>query len=459
MNKNRTIARILCLILIVAMFPLVKVSAASYSDSYQTLVKYAKKGDSFKEDDPDIGRYKVYYNGTNMNNHYYEVNFVDFENPGADDYVRVCMLDTFSENSGRYTEMYLVASPDYYIEFDRVSESEKKDGTADSYGNYRSFAAGTVLRDATLDDGFNMSDCETAVSKTKVRKDFLKDIKMVVEYADKIIRENSNGSIKDIFSKVTPQSIHTAGRTWVEKEATCTQNGSKGIECKVCGAKYYESIKAGHKWELTEMITPATEVHGTGKYTCSRCGETKTEEVCISGAFKDMPAKDNWAHAGIDWAVYNKITNGTSATAFSPNSGCTRGQVVAFLWRAAGCPEPESDGNDFTDLKPGAFYEKAVAWAVEQGITNGTSKTTFGPDLTCTRGQIVTFLYRFKGQPDVGNTDTPFIDLKDGGFYLDAVAWAVENEITNGMSSDKFAPDSTCTRAQVVTFLYRAVQK
>ena len=159
----------------------------------------------------------------------------------------------------------------------------------------------------------------------------------------------------------------------------------------------------------------------------------------------------------VAWAVENEITKGVDESHFGPNQGCTRGQVVTFLWRAAGCPAPVvTTASTFTDIKPGAFYELAVAWAVEQGITNGMSPGKFAPDATCTRGQIVTFLWRFKGSPEPQNTDVPFTDLKPGGFYNKAVAWAVENKITNGMSPDKFAPDATCTRGQVVTFLQRA---
>ena len=132
--------------------------------------------------------------------------------------------------------------------------------------------------------------------------------------------------------------------------------------------------------------------------------------------------------------------------------------MVTFLWRAAGCPEPASTETPFKDLKKGAFYEKAVAWAVEQGITNGLSDDKFGPDAQCNRGQIVTFLWRYKGQPAPANEQTPFKDLKAGAFYLKAVAWAVESEVTNGVSKDKFGPDATCTRGQVVTFLYRAAK-
>ena len=171
--------------------------------------------------------------------------------------------------------------------------------------------------------------------------------------------------------------------------------------------------------------------------------------------FVDVPANAFYTDP-VAWAVDNEITNGVDDTHFGPDRACTRGQVVTFLWRAAGCPEPETPKTAFTDLKPGAFYEKAVAWAVENRITNGTSATAFSPDKPCTRGQIVAFLYRFKESPAVEKADSPFTDLKPGAFYEDAVAWAVANKITNGMTPTTFVPDATCTRGQVVTFLYRA---
>ena len=174
-------------------------------------------------------------------------------------------------------------------------------------------------------------------------------------------------------------------------------------------------------------------------------------------SFIDIPAAAFYENP-VAWAVEGEITKGLDESHFGPNQGCTRGQVVTFLWRAAGCPEPKNSATPFTDVKSGAFYEKAVAWAVEEGITKGASNTTFSPDATCTRGQIVAFLWRFKGQPDPKSAETPFEDLKPGAFYEKAVAWAVENEVTNGMSADKFGPDATCTRGQVVTFLYRAVE-
>ena len=159
------------------------------------------------------------------------------------------------------------------------------------------------------------------------------------------------------------------------------------------------------------------------------------------------------------WAVDEGITTGTSATKFSPNSGCTRAQVVTFLWRAAGKPEPKTYYNPFVDVKADQYYYKAVLWAVGKGITTGTSATTFRPDQTCTRAQIVTFLWRYNGEPEPKTTKNPFTDVKADQYYYKAVLWAVENGITTGTSATTFRPDQTCTRAQIVTFLYRYMTK
>ena len=155
------------------------------------------------------------------------------------------------------------------------------------------------------------------------------------------------------------------------------------------------------------------------------------------------------------WAVEKGVTTGTTATTFSPEATCTRGQVVTFLWRASGSPEPTSSRNPFTDVKSGAFYYKAVLWAVEKGITSGTTATTFSPSSPCTRGQVATFLHRSKGTPASGGSN-PFTDVKRGAFYYDAVLWAVSANVTAGTSATTFSPTNACTRGQIVTFLYRA---
>ena len=174
-------------------------------------------------------------------------------------------------------------------------------------------------------------------------------------------------------------------------------------------------------------------------------------------SFVDVTANDYYFDA-VQWAVNNGITNGTSDTTFSPDAPCTRAQAVAFLWRAAGCLSPKSSATPFKDVVKGSYYETAVLWAVENGITNGTSATTFSPEDICSRAQIATFLWRSQGMPDAGKTN-PFTDVPSGEYYYNAVLWAVVNGITKGTSATTFSPNDDCTRAQIVTFLYRCLRK
>ena len=173
--------------------------------------------------------------------------------------------------------------------------------------------------------------------------------------------------------------------------------------------------------------------------------------------FIDVPAGSYYEDAVI-WAVDKGITAGTSATTFNPNGICTRAQAVTFLWRAAGSPAAKSSAMPFADVKAGSYYETAVLWAVENGITKGSSETMFSPDATCTRAQIVTFLWRSQKSPAAGMAN-PFADLAADTYYIDAVLWAVKHNITVGTTFSIFSPDEECTRAQIVTFLYRAHNK
>ena len=172
-------------------------------------------------------------------------------------------------------------------------------------------------------------------------------------------------------------------------------------------------------------------------------------------AFSDV-GKDYWCYNAVNWAVENGITNGTTETTFGPTNGCTRAQMVTFLWRAAGMPHAKNSVNPFTDVSPNRYYYDAVLWAVEQGITTGATETTFEPDRLCTRGHIVTFLWRAAGKPSHSTAASPFTDVAKNAYCSDAVLWASENGITQGMTATTFAPNRTCTRAQGVTFLYRA---
>ena len=174
--------------------------------------------------------------------------------------------------------------------------------------------------------------------------------------------------------------------------------------------------------------------------------------------FDDVRDEGQYFFAPVYWAVDRGVTKGTSETQFSPDAGCTRAQAVTFLWRAAGQPEPGRTDSPFEDVKEGTYYYKAVLWAVEKGVTTGTSATTFRPDATCTRAQIVTFLWRAQDQPEPWNSSNPFSDVKAEDYFCKAVLWALEKGVTRGTSDTRFSPNATCTRAQIVTFLYRAMQ-
>ena len=205
--------------------------------------------------------------------------------------------------------------------------------------------------------------------------------------------------------------------------------------------------------EDTKKAYPVTLSVKDGKE--SNFANEESKQIIVN-SFRDMPEKGQWAFDAINWAVGRKITSGTTATTFSPNAGCTRAQAVTFLWRMAGMPEPKSDECRFIDVAQDAYYYKAVLWAIEAGITEGTTKNTFGPDSTCTRAQIVTFLWRYQGSPVKRSATNTFEDVQAGAYYEKAVQWATESGITTGTSATSFSPNAVCTRAQIVTFLCRS---
>ena len=206
--------------------------------------------------------------------------------------------------------------------------------------------------------------------------------------------------------------------------------------------------------KLTEKNGKYTFTMPAGKVTVSAA--FKATAPASENPFTDVPSGAYYEDAVI-WAVKKNITSGTSATTFSPDGSCTRAQAVTFLWRAAGSPEPKSAAMPFTDVPAGSYFEKAVLWAVENGITKGTSDTTFSPDASCTRAQIVTFLWRAGGSPAVSG-NSAFSDVAADAYYAAAVAWAEKNGVTGGIGGGLFGSDNTCTRAQIVTFLYRAMK-
>ena len=225
------------------------------------------------------------------------------------------------------------------------------------------------------------------------------------------------------------------------------------------------SVRAGR--DQTFTITPdkgyavsnvkidGRSIGAVKSYTFENVRRNHTIEVSFARAneFIDVPA-GSYFYEAVMWAVENGVTTGASASRFDPNGICTRAQAVTFLWRAAGSPAPRSRTMPFTDVPVGSYYYDAVLWAVENGITEGTSDTTFSPDATCSRAQIVTFLWRSEKSPASG-TVAPFADVKSTAYYAGAVLWAVKEDITKGTTNTTFSPDADCTRAQIVTFLWR----
>lgn len=199
----------------------------------------------------------------------------------------------------------------------------------------------------------------------------------------------------------------------------------------------------------TPVPTPVTPVTPTTTPTPAQTAPTVNP-------FTDI-RKSDYYYDAVLWAVDNGITTGTSATTFDPNKACTRAEMITFLWRAAGCPEPKGTGEAFVDVPESAYYYKAARWAAEQGITTGTGNGKFDPDGTCSRAQSVTFLYRFAGSPETAETPV-FTDTAAESYYADAVAWATANGITTGTGAATFSPNASCTRAQIMTFLYRLQQ-
>lgn len=272
-----------------------------------------------------------------------------------------------------------------------------------------------------------------------------------------------------------------------EKKAGCLKGGYTGDEvCTVCGKVFKAGsviLALGHSTELRNEKA-ATCVNGgyTGDLVCVRCGDIIEQGKATAAAghkffggkcsvcdaqesgSRSVEAKSfddvipgTFYYDAVMWAVKNNITKGTGASTFSPGDGCTRFQIVTFLWRACGCPTAATAAS-FSDVSPSDSFYEAVRWAVERGITNGTGGSSFSPYATCTRAQIVTFLYRAAGSPTV-SSGIRFFDVAPNAFCRDAVVWATERGITKGTSDTTFSPDAACTRAEVVTLLYRTLNK
>ncbi len=282
-------------------------------------------------------------------------------------------------------------------------------------------------------------------------------------------------TVTAVFQESTSHA-HTYEGAVEKTEPTCTEDGFYVITvaCTECGDEAYTctvTIPAtGHAYgEGTVTVASTRYTTGVMSYTCTVCGETFTTKIAKTGAsflFDDVQDSGKYYYVPVYWAYDLGVTTGTSANLFSPSATCTRAQFVTFLYRLAQATGADTSvtitGCDFTDVSSGASYYQAMLWAVENEITNGTSSTTFSPSKTITRAQAVTMLNRYEKNvvnggvaPTVSTTFTDYTDVVAGSFYEDAVFWAVENGITDGTGDTTFSPTQNCTRAMMVTFLYR----
>ena len=309
--------------------------------------------------------------------------------------------------------------------------------------NYRDFSAVKAALDAVVRDK-NITEQSEVDAMAKAIENAI----------SALVRKSSGGDDSDPtyaieVGKDIRNGTVTANRRYAERGDTVTitvkpDDGFKLDDLTV-------TDKNGKELKLTDK--------GNGKYTFTMpAGKVEINAAFVkeveTSPFSDVSAS-NYYYEAVKWAQEKGITGGIGNGLFGPNQPCTRAQIVTFLWRAAGSPEPKAMSS-FADVSMDAYYAKAVAWAVENGITTGTGDGKFSPDATCTRAQSVTFLFRAIGK--LVDSKAEFSDVLTDSYYANAVAWAVENGVTNGIGDGLFGPDNSCTRAQIVTFLFRAYQ-
>ena len=310
--------------------------------------------------------------------------------------------------------------------------------------DYRDFSAVKAALDAVV-RGKNITEQSEVDAMAKAIEDAI----------NALVRRSSGGSSSPSYSVTTPSKTEngtvTVSPRSAEKGDTVTITAKPDSGYQLDGLTVTD--KNGNELKLTDK--------GNGKYIFTMpaskvtVSATFAPEKSAADYFADVPANSYYADAVL-WAAKNGITGGIGNGLFGPNQPCTRAQIVTFLWRAAGSSEPKSMSS-FSDVSADSYYAKAVAWAVENGITTGTGDGKFSPDATCTREQAVAFLYRASGSPAVSG-GSAFSDVAANAYYADAVAWAEKNGVTGGIGGGLFGSGNTCTRAQIVTFLYRAYQ-
>ena len=348
---------------------------------------------------------------------------------------------------------------------DKVEElftvTVKTDGNGTASASHAKAVAGTeITLTATPNKGYHFKEWQVE-SPTGL-----------VITNNKFLMPNGDVEIKAIFEKNTSTGGGTGtGATAYPITVKSAKNGdvtashrsaAKGVTVTLT----VDPDKSYVLDSLTVLDVKDKEIKLTeknGKYTFTMPDSKVTVAASFKEEFPDLPnpfsdlAPSDFCYDAVMWAVGRDITGGIGNYTFGPNLPCTRAQAVTFLWRAAGSPEPETRVMPFTDVPMGSYYYNAVLWAIENGITEGTSDTTFSPDATCSRAQIVTFLWRANGSP-AASGNSAFTDVASDAYYAAAVIWAEKNDITGGIGGGRFGSNNNCTRAQIVTFLYRSVK-
>ena len=327
------------------------------------------------------------------------------------------------------------------------------DGNGTAMADKTSAAAGTVVTlTETPKSGYTFKQWQVITGGVTIKD-------------NKFTMPAGNVEVKAVFEKdATPPPATTEYTVKVSTDGNGTAMADKTSAAAGTEITLTAKADAGYTFKQWQVVTGGVTIKDS-KFTMP-AGNVEVKAIFEKNAtpppaptvnpFVDVP-EGSFYYDAVLWAVEKGVTTGTSATTFEPDGSCTRAQAVTFLWRVAGCPAPKSAAMPFTDVKAGSFYYDAVLWAVENGITKGTSETTFEPEGICTRAQIVTLIWRAQKSPAAG-TDNPFNDVKAGSFYETAVLWAVKAGVTKGTSAVTFEPEGICTRAQIVTLIWRCMK-
>ena len=472
--KKRAISLFLALILMFSALPL-PASAASAKDVYNYLKEFPLHGDY----DSSSKTWMISARLNSESELYYAIRYLE-----SSQYLELCIYDSTAEIVWRVSSN---PSPAYngYI---RVYDDANSKGTVSLFANYNgesfssfsSFSGNSELRNGMLNAVSELMPLVVEATRLLLQGSnyTLADLGMTGYKRCNYYHNFDNGRVtsqptcsktgtmlytctlcgSSYTEEIPTNDVHTWGAGEVVLAPTCTETGVMRYTCTACkSATTDQDIPAlGHVWTVGEELEAGAEPHSRSMlYVCTRCGDTKKGDLCAKEVFTDMPKKSHWAHAAIDWAYFNGITGGTTPTTFSPKKTVTRAEAVTFLYAIYGKPAVEAS-NPFKDVKTKDYFYNAVLWAVDKGVTSGTKEDRFSPKQECSRAETVMFLWAAAGRPAPESTENPFRDVKSKQYYYNAVLWASENGITSGIDATHFAPKNNCTRAELMVFLMTA---